>query len=54
MKTLIFPPAKNKALLLFAPSICPFFLSIYDEVFFPRKAKANLFTMFYPSPFFFF
>ena len=31
MKTLIFPPAKNKALLLFAPSICPFFLSIYDE-----------------------
>ena len=53
MKTLIFPPTKNKAGLLFAPSICPFVLSIYDGGrVFPWKAKANLFTLFYPSPVF--
>ena len=56
MKTLIFPPTNNKAGLLFALSICPFVLSIYNggRVFFPWKAKANLFTKFYPSPLFFF
>ena len=41
MKTLIFPPTKNKAGLLFAPSICPFVLSIYDGGSLSMKSQSQ-------------